>query len=221
MSTIIVADDHPLYRDAVMDVIGRYIEHDHLLQAGSLEQVFQLLDAYPDADLVLLDLNMPGMNGLTGLSSLRERYPATAVAMMSAHDEKATVLDAIQRGASGYISKSLERKALAHALQQLLNGEMYLPAASFTHSAATSAEPQSETTQYQQQQAEQLLTERQYEVLLLLAEGASNKAIAERLHIAETTVKTHVSAILEKLQLENRMQAGLLASRLLAQTRTE
>ncbi|WP_113906430.1 response regulator [Aliidiomarina celeris] len=221
MSTIIVADDHPLYRDAVKDVIEGYIEHDRLLQAGSLEQVFQQLSVHPDTDLVLLDLNMPGMNGLAGLSALRTRYPATAVAMMSAHDEKATVLDAIQRGAAGYISKSLERKALAHALQQLLKGEMYLPAASFTHSAATTTSPASESTQRELQRAQQCLTERQYEVFLMLAEGASNKAIAERLHVAETTVKTHVSAILEKLALENRMQAGLLASRLLAQIRTE
>lgn len=207
MSIIIVADDHPLYRDAVNDVIDRYVDHELRLQAADLNQVYQQLSQHPDADLVLLDLNMPGMNGLHGLIELRRQFPATAVAMLSAHDDKHTVLEAIKLGASGYISKSLAHDALAAAINQLLRGEMYLPALSFQPTTEeTIIEPGSKVREQ--------LTERQFQVLLLLGQGASNKDIATQLHIAETTVKTHVSAILDKLELDNRMQAGLLANRL-------
>ncbi|MBA3989255.1 MAG: DNA-binding response regulator [Idiomarina sp.] len=207
MSIIIVADDHPLYRDAVNDVIDRYVDHELRLQAADLNQVYQQLSQYPDADLVLLDLNMPGMNGLQGLIELRRQFPATAVAMLSAHDDKHTVLEAIKLGALGYISKSLAHDALAAAINQLLRGEMYLPALSFQSTTEeTIIEPESKVREQ--------LTERQFQVLLLLGQGASNKDIATQLHIAETTVKTHVSAILDKLELDNRMQAGLLANRL-------
>ena len=208
MQYICIADDHPLYRDALKDVLNQHFTALSVLEAGSLAQVQQLAAAYPALEFILLDLNMPGMAGLNGLVQLRQQFPQIAVAMLSAEDDKQTVLQAMAFGAAGFISKAAGRQQLVSALKQLLNGDIYLPADTFRQSVAPGNSPI-------EHKAEQALlrglTKKQIKVLQRMVSGESNKQIADSLCIAETTVKAHVSAVLAKLGVPSRVQAILLA----------
>lgn len=213
MTTLMVADDHPLFRDAIGAVIAAGMPGTRLLEADSLMRAMQQAERHEeDLDLLLLDLDLPDAVGLDGLRRLREVLPALPVAILSAEQDRRTVLAAIEMGAVGYIPKSTPRDALLAALRQLLEGQLYLPPQVMRrpppmHPApavtAAAADPRLER-----------LTGKQLEVLELLSQGASNKGIARELNIAETTVKTHVSAILRKLGVASRVQAVLLAGEL-------
>ena len=213
MTTLMVADDHPLFRDAIGAVIAAGMPGTRLLEADSLMRAMQQAERHEeDLDLLLLDLDLPDAVGLDGLRRLREVLPALPVAILSAEQDRRTVLAAIEMGAVGYIPKSTPRDALLAALRQLLEGQLYLPPQVMRrpppmHPApavtAAAADPRLER-----------LTGKQLEVLELLSRGASNKGIARELNIAETTVKTHVSAILRKLGVASRVQAVLLAGEL-------
>lgn len=208
MQYICIADDHPLYRDALKDVLHQHFTALSVLEAGSLAQVLELAAAYPALEFILLDLNMPGMAGLNGLVQLRQLFPQVAVAMLSAEDDKQTVLQAMAFGAAGFISKAAGRQQLVSALKQLLNGDIYLPADTFRQSVITS----SDTIVHKAEQALlRSLTKKQIKVLQRMVSGESNKQIADALCIAETTVKAHVSAVLAKLGVSSRVQAILLA----------
>jgi DNA-binding NarL/FixJ family response regulator len=162
---------------------------------------------------VLLDLNMPGMNGLNGLISLRNEAPTVPVVIVSAEDDKQIVLQAITCGAVGFISKSSPRNQMTEALQQILDGNVYLPSDIIRQSGQEGR--RNRRGNDNPQIAPELLsslTRRQLLVLERMAKGESNKQIAYNLHIAETTVKAHVSAILRKLGVHNRVQAILSAS---------
>ncbi len=141
MQYICIADDHPLYRDALKDVLNQHFTALTVLEAGSLAQVLELAASYPALEFVLLDLNMPGMAGLNGLVQLRQQFPQIAVAMLSAEDDKQTVLQAMAFGAAGFISKSAGRQQLVSALKQLLNGDIYLPADTFRQSVEPGNSP--------------------------------------------------------------------------------
>lgn len=212
MFRLLIADDHPLYRDALADVVQQYFPQATLLDAASLSEVFTRLADENAVDLVLLDLNMPGMNGLEGVSKLLEKYPTLAVAMLSAEDDKHVVLEAMALGCIGYISKASERPELAQAIEHILAGNIYLPADSFrvssTNTQAKAVRP-SPLEQPVVSLAE--LTKQQIRVLREMVHGASNKQIAYTLHISEATVKSHVSAIFRKLKVSNRVQAILMA----------
>ncbi|MFO8045002.1 MAG: response regulator transcription factor [Halomonas sp.] len=213
MTTLMVADDHPLFRDAIGAVIAAGLPGTRLLEADSLARAMQEAERHEEAlDLLLLDLNLPDAEGLDGLSRLRETYPELPVAILSAEQDRRTVLAAIEMGAVGYIPKSTPRDDLLAALRQLLEGQLYLPPQVMRRPppahpapAITAATPDSRLTR---------LTDKQLEVLELLSRGASNKGIARELNVAETTVKTHVSAILKKLGVASRVQAVLLAGEL-------
>lgn len=208
MQYICVADDHPLYRDALKDVLTQHFSDLTVLEAGSLAEVQAMATRYSALDFILLDLNMPGMAGLNGLVQLRQQFPQIAVAMLSAEDDKQTVLQAMAFGAAGFISKAAGRQQLISALRQLLNGDIYLPADTFRQSPLNS-------NSMIEHKAEQALlrglTKKQIKVLQRMVSGESNKQIAEALCIAETTVKAHVSAVLAKLGVPSRVQAILLA----------
>jgi len=157
---------------------------------------------------------MPGMNGLNGLISLRNEAPTIPVVIVSAEDDKQIVLQAITCGAVGFISKSSPRAQMTEALEQILQGNVYLPSDIIRQSDQESSRRNRRTNDHPQIAPELLssLTRRQLLVLERMAKGESNKQIAYNLHIAETTVKAHVSAILRKLGVHNRVQAILSAS---------
>lgn len=210
MYTLMVADDHPLFREAIGAVIASGLPDSRLLEAESLARALQQAEQHADLDLVLLDLGLPDASGLEGLQALRAAHPALPVAILSAEQERRTVLEAIELGAVGYIPKSTPRQALQTALTRLLEGQLYLPAEILRRPpAAASPRPAEEAPQDAQRRRLAELTDKQLEVLIRLSRGASNKVIARELAIAETTVKTHVSAILRKLGVSSRVQALL------------
>lgn len=173
---------------------------------GSLQQV---IDANPAADLILLDLHMPGAQGFSALIYLRSEYPAIPVAVVSAQDRPDVMRRAIDFGASAFIPKSTSVKTIGEALSAVLKGTVWVPA-NFSEGLSESEEEEKELAQRISS-----LTRQQFRVLMMLADGALNKQIASELNISEGTTKTHVTAILRKLRLRRRTQAAVLAQRLL------
>lgn len=242
MYRLLIADDHPLFRDAISRTLSAQtsplaaqkeaVLACELLEAASLGEALTMIEANADTlDLVLLDLDLPDSHGLEGLTRLRAEVDWLPVAILSAHEERATVLEALTLGAVGYLSKSTSAEALREALTRMLAGEIHVPASLMrtsmprppmrddaADSASRSASPplipaMSDTDFLVHWQA---LTGKQRGVLQRMVLGESNKMIAWQLGVAETTVKTHVSAILRKLGVSSRVQAILLASRGLA-----
>ncbi|WP_328187985.1 response regulator transcription factor [Marinobacter sp. OP 3.4] len=206
---ILVVDDHPLFREAMALVIRAELPDSRLSEASTLPAALDIVARSPAPDLVLLDLNLPGVLGLDGLASIRDALPDTPLVIISAEEDKQLVLRAVNAGAVGYIPKSSPRERMRQALRQVLEGNIYLPPDIIrgSPSSATSAgsgPPLSDATL-------ERLTDRQRRVLERMALGESNKQIAWALNITETTVKAHVSAILGKLGVTNRVQAVLVA----------
>ncbi|MEW5756618.1 MAG: response regulator transcription factor [Pseudomonadota bacterium] len=188
---ILLVDDHALFRAGMRYVLRELDEAVELLEAPDCDAAQRLADE--SVSLVLMDLLLPGTDGLRGLSQCRERLPDTPVVMLSAVEDLDRVERAMRLGARGYISKSANSDTMLGALRQVLAGEIYLPWA---------IEPARESEEVQP------LTPRQIEVLHLLARGASNKEIARALGVAEGTVRIHVTAILRALNVRNRGQAA-------------
>ncbi|MGF1562662.1 MAG: response regulator [Geminicoccaceae bacterium] len=210
MHTIVIADDHPLFRDAIrLALVNAFGDGAfRLLEAGSVDEVVALAEAESDIDLVLLDLRMPGMEGFAGLIELRNRFPALPLVIVSAAEERQTVLEAMTYGAAGFIPKSLPREAIANALRSVVAGETFLP-----DHVTTPSDNDVEAEQIRLENARRIasLTPQQLRVLRLVAEGKPNKIIAYELDIGETTVKAHITSILRKLGVFSRTQAVLLA----------
>ncbi|MDY7114998.1 response regulator transcription factor [Halomonas sp. SSL-5] len=211
MTTLMVADDHPLFREAIAAVIAAGLPDSTLLEADSLAQAMREARRHEASlDLLLLDLGLPDAAGLDGLARLRDALPALPVAILSAEQDRRTVLEAIDLGAVGYIPKSTPRDDLLAALERILEGHLYLPPQVMRRPPP--ARPDSSPAPLDDRLTR--LTDKQLEVLEALGHGASNKGIARKLGIAETTVKTHVSAILRRLGVTSRVQAVLLAGEL-------
>lgn len=214
MYKILVADDHPLFREAIHSVIASAYPDADILETDSLDEALVMVQSDEDLDLILLDLNMPGMNGLNGLISMRNEFPTIPVVIISAEDDKQIVLQAITCGAVGFISKSSPREHMTEALAHILKGNVYLPPDIIRQAQDPTKHRQRKMNSNPDIPSELLtsLTRRQLLVLQRMVTGESNKQIAYQLNIAETTVKAHVSAILSKLGVHNRVQAILAAS---------
>ncbi len=207
MYNILIADDHPLFREAICNVIRSGFPGCTILETADLDSTLLLAVEHDNLDLILLDLNMPGMSGLNGLMSLRNEAPTIPVVIVSAEQDKHIVLQAITYGAVGFITKSTPREQMTAAIEQVLAGHVYLPADIIrSEQASTRRTPREATISPELLQA---LTRKQLQVLERMAKGEANKQIAYNLDIAETTVKAHVSAILRKLNVHNRVQAIL------------
>ncbi|HUI18498.1 MAG TPA: response regulator transcription factor [Alphaproteobacteria bacterium] len=204
---LVIADDHPLYRDALRLAIAELLPEAEVAEADSFDSLRARLEAAPETDLVLLDLNMPGSSGFSGLLFLRAQYAAVPVAVISANEAPSVVRRALDLGALGYIPKSATAADIRAALTALLAGETWLPPALAPrgHAARADAELAARLAS---------LTPQQIRVLMMLSEGLLNKQVAHALGVSEATVKAHVSAILQKLKVDNRTQAVILAKRL-------
>lgn len=203
MLKVLVADDHPLFREAVVLAI-RHLEgtDSQILEAGALDETCRLAAAVPDLDLLLLDLKMPGTEGLAGLLELRSRFPALPIVIVSATEDPRMIREALAAGAMAYIPKSLDRADIADALRHVLAGETWRP-----EDGEDAASPAGVLTA----QRIAALTPQQRNILKLMVAGKPNKIIAYDLGIAETTVKAHITLILRKLGVFSRTQAVLAA----------
>ncbi len=198
--TFVVADDHPLFRGAIKETLQSIDEHVHILEAGDFEAAKKLVADTPDIDLVLLDLTMPGTSGLSGLVTLRAMQAAVPVVIVSASDDVATIRRALELGASGYIKKSSSIDEIRASINTILAGGVVTPS---NVELGSESDPEIQDLI----QRIQTLTPQQARVLGMLAEGLLNKQIAYELSVSEATIKAHVSAVLQKLNVDSRTQA--------------
>lgn len=201
---ILVADDHTLFRRGLGLLLSKLYPGVEVVEAKDFGEAAERLREAGSFDLVLLDLAMPGMEGLHGLERLRTEFPGVPMVMLSAYGDSADVLRAIELGARGYILKASSEDVLKNALSLVLSGEIYMPAGMFQGGRLFGLVQGAGATG---KDFFGNLTERQKQVLELMAEGRSNKEIAKALGMLESTAKTHVKVILKKLGAANRTQA--------------
>ncbi|MCC9625425.1 response regulator transcription factor [Thalassospira sp. MA62] len=207
---ILIADDHPLVRGALKQSLSSELDNVTLFEAGSLGEAIEQIEAQGEIDLVLLDLHMPGMNGFTGLFTLRASYPDIPVAIVSASQELPVVRRSIEYGASAFVPKSAPVDEIGLAIKTVLDGGMWMP--DWARDAIENGPADDEATGLAEKIGQ--LTPQQLRVLNMLTEGKLNKQIAYELDVTEATVKAHVSAILRKLSVHSRTQAVIIAREL-------
>lgn len=192
---LLIIDDHSLFRSGLRMVLRASLPGAQVFEAGSLNEALRVTAESPDA--ILLDIKLPGLNGLEGMALLRRKWPQVPVLVLSSQDEPETVRLALARGAAGFISKADSAENIVAMLARILHGDII---------AATI--PQENSVD-----ADLHLTARQCEVLELLCQGMSNKLIARQLALSENTVRTHVQAILGYLKVTSRSEAAFAARR--------
>ncbi len=204
---LVIADDHPLFRGALREAIAGLLANAEIAEAGSFDEVSGLIERGAEVDLVLLDLAMPGVRGLSGLLYLRAAYPSVPVVVVSANDDPAVIRRCMEFGASGFIPKTLAVDAIRDAIAKVLAGGIWVP-------GDVELEPGADAETADLVSRLATLTPQQVRVLMMLSEGLLNKQIAHALRVSEATVKAHVSAILQKLGVESRTQAVIAVSKI-------
>ncbi|WP_434357204.1 response regulator transcription factor [Parasalinivibrio latis] len=197
--TIVIADDHPLFRNALFQSVHMAISGANLLEADSLDSLITLLDKDPDVDLLLLDLKMPGANGISGLVQLRAQFPDLPIVVISATEDAPIIRQVKSHGAFGFIPKSSDMRSLIQSLNHVLDGEMCFPEGIDDGGSDDDLSAKIAT-----------LTPQQHKVLSMLSDGLLNKQIAYELDVSEATIKAHMTAIFRKLGVKNRTQAVIL-----------
>jgi DNA-binding NarL/FixJ family response regulator len=204
--SFVIADDHPMVRDALASALRSAFEAPAIALAGSFAEAQAALAAAPETDLLILDLDMPGMQGLTGLAALRGAFPTIPIAIVSATTNPAAMRQTIEMGAAGFIPKLAPSERFLEVIRAILDGVIWLPPeASDLALGAIDRDIAVRAAR---------LTPQQQRVLLLMAEGKPNKLIAYEMQITEPTVKAHVTEILRKLGATSRTQAVIAAQRL-------
>ena len=207
MTTLLIADDHPLFREALRGAVQRLLPGVHLYEADSVDALYTLVEAHIDADLLLMDLNMPGAHGFNALVHLRALHPQLPVVIVSAREEPSVMRRALDHGALGFIPKSADSETIGQAIAHVLDGERWAPREA--HDAPAISRDEHEVALRLRE-----LTPQQFRVLQMLGVGSLNKQIAYDLGVSEATIKAHVTGILRKLGVTNRTQAVLMAGRL-------
>jgi len=204
---ILIGDDHVLFREGLRRLLEQLKEGSVFIEASNFDEMLDLCGGNEKFDLILTDLRMPGWPGFSGIQALRERQPDGKVVVVSASEAHHDVRDALEHGAAGYIPKSSSVKIMLSALDLIFSGGVYVPATVLREGGdaaeARAAMPPADPA------LEQLLTQRQREVLERLREGKSNKQIAHELGLSEGTVKIHMTAIFKSLGVRNRTQAAM------------
>lgn len=200
----IVADDHPIFRSALKHAVLESLG-DNILESSNFSETEALLTKHQNIELVFLDLNMPGNKGLTGLTTLRNNYPDVLVVIVSADERPDIIKKAIDLGSSGYIPKSTPLPVITHAVTQILDGQIWVP------EDMLNDVQELDNSEYKTFASRiEKLTPHQFRVLQMMADGLLNKQIAYELQVSESTIKQHVSAVLNKLNFNNRTQAGVM-----------
>ena len=208
-SKFLIIDDHPLFREALHSAVELAYPNSDTLDAASLDEANQLLQDDAGFDLALLDLSMPGVKGMDGLLHLRTHYPRLPVVVVSGAEDPPIIAQVLAYGAAGFIPKSSKKTTLADAIQQVMNGAVYVP-----ETYADGAEDPIDDDTRKMIERLSSLTPQQIRVLQMICNGLLNKQIAYELSVAETTVKAHVSEILRKLSVSSRTQAVIEVNRL-------
>jgi DNA-binding NarL/FixJ family response regulator len=205
--SVLIADDHPLFRGALREAVSGLFGDANIAEAGSFDDAAALLDEGGEVDLVLLDLSMPGVRGFSGLMFLRAQYPSVPVVVVSANDDPAVIRRCMDFGASGFIPKTLGIEQMRQAVKRVLGGGVWTPP-----DVDLTGGADAETAALMARLG--TLTPQQVRVLMMLSEGMLNKQIAYELSVSEATVKAHVSAILQKLGVDSRTQAVIAAAKI-------
>ena len=207
--TILIADDHPLFRAALRGAVAAALADAEFVEADSVGGLLEVIERHPQADLLLLDLDMPGAHGFSALAHVRGSRPELPVVIVSAASDPATIAGAFTYGAQGFIAKSADAATIGAGVEAVLQGEVVAPA---DYRPPASGEPVPADLEIAERLAE--LTPQQFRVLSMLLSGLLNKQIAFELDVSEATVKAHVTAVLRKLGVANRTQAVVRVGRL-------
>ena len=204
--SVLIADDHALIREGIKQILE--LEEDiHVVgEANNGEEAFELASKL-EPDIILLDINMPKTNGIEALRRFKDMGITSKVIILTIHEDREYILKTLKLGANGYMLKDSSANSLIEGIRRVAKGENYIQS-SVADLVSASSDDSMEDKSIEQINS---LTNREYEVLMLIAEGLNNKDIAERLYISEKTVKNHVSNIFKKLELNDRVQAAIFA----------
>jgi DNA-binding NarL/FixJ family response regulator len=205
---ILVADDHPLFREALRHALGRAVPDATVVEADTVAALLDAAEQHPDAELLLLDLNMPGAQGFSALVQMRAHFPSLPVVIISANEDPSVIRRSIGHGAAGFVPKSSTVDRMVEALRTVLEGDTWVPEALDSDPGGLEAPEADIATRLAS------LTPQQFRVLTMLSAGLLNKQIAYELGVSEATVKAHMTAIMQKLGATNRTQAVVLSQRL-------
>jgi DNA-binding NarL/FixJ family response regulator len=208
MTRILVADDHPLFREALSGALEPYFQNAQIIEAGSLDDALDKLNQFDSVDLVLLDLNMPGGEYFNGIISLREQYPDIPIGVVSGSDSVEVVAQVMILGAQGFIPKVTPTREIAQAIMDMIGGKKWLPEGMEADLETVDDELKLLLQRFRE------LTPKQIQVLSFLRSGLMNKQIAHEMNVTEATIKAHISAILRKLEINTRTHAVLLMDKL-------
>lgn len=210
---ILAADDHWIARAALVNLLKSIDQDIEILEASDYGETLDQAKDNPDLDLILIDLVMPGMNGPHGLELLRTKAPGTPIMVVSVSEDRNDLLQCVSLGAVGYVPKTASGDEIIKAIQLVLAGEVSLPRRILEQpSSVRSTSRPSYDMPGLKAISEERLTHRQRQIFALLSEGMSNADIAKRLDLSINTVRVHIHGILQRLQLENRMQVVLHAA---------
>ncbi|NQZ33703.1 MAG: response regulator transcription factor [Oceanospirillaceae bacterium] len=202
---IIIADDHPLFRQALLQTLKSKLTNVQWIEAQTVEQLSAALAENPDAELLLLDLNIPGAHGFNTLIKIRSQYKQLPVVVVSAYEDDDTVIKSMEFGAAGFVPKSTPVEQIFIAIEQVLKGDTWLPEHINLNRVADNSDIGDRVRS---------LTPQQHKILLMFADGLLNKQIAHELSLSEATVKAHATAIFRKLKVLNRTQAVIAIAQL-------
>lgn len=204
--SVMIVDDHELIREGIKQIIELEEDIDVIAQTGDGAEAVVLAMKY-NPDIVLLDINMPGMNGIDVLKRLKDLGATTRVIMLTIHNDREYLLETMKIGADGYVLKDSDAEGLVKAIRDVKAGKTYIQP-SIASLLIENGEKDEGNEDIRKIEA---LTKREYEVLTLIAEGLSNKDIADRIYISEKTVKNHVSSIFKKIEVNDKIQAAIFA----------
>lgn len=220
---VVLADDHALFRQGLRRIFE--LEDDFTILGEATDGLQALsLAGKLQPDVVIMDINMPEKNGVEATKQIKETYPGVKVLILSIHDDEAYIFETIRAGANGYLLKDVESEVLIEAVRQVANGTAFIhPQVTLklltefkrlSHKIIDGVVvPDESAATLEQDSWHDVLTQREMEILRLMAEGKSNRTIGETLFISEKTVKNHVSSILGKLSVDDRTQAVITAAR--------
>ena len=209
---IIIADDHPLFREALKLALAQALPGATAFEVDTVDTLLAALNEHPDVDLLLLDLGMPGAHGFSALVQARAHYPSVPVVVISGREDTGLAQRTLTHGAAAFIAKSASLPTIIDALQTILQGGVWSPLEPRSMAGARGNSVPPDEADAARRVAS--LTPQQFRVMSMLCSGQSNKRIALQLAVSEATVKAHMTAILEKMGAENRTQAVLVAQRL-------